>query len=47
MTDPEHAAPLQTPGVPAEEGIETANVADDLEQDPEEKPNATDPERED
>ena len=43
MTDPiEKAKPLQTPGVPEEEGIETAQVADDLEQAPEDKPNATD-----
>ena len=35
-------ARIDAPGVPTEEGIETANIEDDLEQESEEKRNRTD-----
>lgn len=48
MTDPlDQGRPLQVDGLPDEEGVETAQAAEDLEKSPEEKKNATDPEKDD
>jgi hypothetical protein len=46
MTHPpsEHEPPVETEGAPAEEEIDEADVADRVDEDPEEQPNRVDPE---
>lgn len=42
MTHTPEERPIETEGVPAEEGVQPAKVADQLDEDPEEVPNAPD-----
>ena len=45
MTNPQDERPIELEGVPSEEGVDPADVAERLDEDPEEQPNFTDDER--